>query len=81
MVRAWCRGVRLVINEGQTMNMQQTIPELWRSHDAEWWIGQCVALLIALAFLFRGYGGPVAAAVGYALAVLVDIRASVARKP
>lgn len=63
------------------MNMQQTLPELWRSHDAEWWIGQCVALLIALTLLFRGYGGPVAAAVGCALTVLVDIREAVARRP
>lgn len=63
------------------MNMQQPLPELWRSHDAAWWIGQCVALLIAFTLLFSGYGAPVAAAVGYALAVLVDIREAVARKP
>ena len=64
------------------MNLKQTLPELWSSHDDAWWIGQCVALLIAIALLFSGYGGPVAAAVGYALAVLVDIREAVAaRKP
>jgi len=45
--------------------------------DSMWWIGQAIALLIALTLLFRGYGGPVAAAVGYALAVLVDIRSAV----
>ena len=62
------------------MNMQQTFPELWRSHDASWWIGQCASLLLALSLLFGGYGGPVAAAVGYALAVLVDIREAVSKR-
>jgi hypothetical protein len=62
------------------MNMQQTLPELWNNHDASWWIGQCVALLLALTLLWNGYGGPVAGAVGYALAVLVDIREAVSKR-
>jgi len=60
--------------------MQQTLLELWRSHDGMWWIGQAVALMLALSLLFGGYGGPIAAAVGYALAVLVDIREAVSKR-
>ena len=55
-----------------------TLPELWASHDAGWWIGQFCALFIAL-LLLREYSGPVAAAVGYALAVLIDIRENASR--
>lgn len=46
-------------------------------HDAMWWIGQVVAVLIALALLLDGYGWPVALAAGYAMEVLVDIREAV----
>ena len=59
------------------MNMQQTLPELWSSHSPKWWLGQCVALFVALSLLFGGYGGAVAVAVGYALMVLVDVREAV----
>lgn len=45
-----------------------------RLKNAHWLIGQVVALMLALSLLWHGYGGPVAAAVGYAVAVLVDIR-------
>ena len=62
------------------MNMKQTLPELWRSHDGLWWIGQAVALMLSLSLLFSGYGGPIAAAAGYALAVLVDIREAVSKR-
>ena len=61
------------------MNMNQTLPELLKSHDELWWIGQFFAFLLALTLLWNGYGSPVAAVVGYALSVLVDIREAVAR--
>ena len=61
------------------MNMNQTVPELWQSHDGVWWIGQFVSLILALTLLWNGYGGPVAAVVGYVLVVLVDIREAVSR--
>ena len=34
------------------MDMRQTLPELWRSHDGLWWIGQAVALMLGYAFYF-----------------------------
>jgi|JI10StandDraft_1071094.scaffolds.fasta_scaffold456415_1 hypothetical protein len=61
------------------MNMNQTASELWSSHDASWWLGQVIALSIAIGLLRAGYGGAVAGAVGYAIAVLVDIREAVTR--
>ena len=59
------------------MNMKQTLPEVLKSHNYLWWCGQIVALMLTISLLWHGYGGPVAAAVGYALAVLVDIREAV----
>ena len=61
------------------MNINQQAPGLLQSHDAVWWIGQFVSLILALTLLWNGYGGPVAAVVGYALVVLVDIREAVSR--
>jgi hypothetical protein len=61
------------------MNMNQTASELWSSHDASWWLGQVIALSIAIGLLRAGYVGPIAASVGYAIAVLVDIREAVTR--
>ena len=50
------------------------------AHSSMWWVGQISSLMLALSLLWHGYGGPVAAAVGYALAVLVDIRELVGRR-
>jgi hypothetical protein len=61
------------------MNTKQTMPQWLRSHDAGWWLGQVIALSIAIGLLRAGYGGAVAGAVGYAIAVLVDIREAVTR--
>lgn len=47
-------------------------------HTATWWIGQAVALTVCIG-ISRDFGGPIGAAVGYALAVLVDIRDAVER--
>jgi hypothetical protein len=61
------------------MNTKQTMPQWLRSHDAGWWLGQVIALSIAIGLLRAGYVGPIAASVGYAIAVLVDIREAVTR--
>ena len=49
-------------------------------HDATWWIGQAIALTITIGLVWHGYSGAISAAVGYALAVLVDIRELMARR-
>ena len=54
-------------------------PQMSTTHNHLWWTGQVVALGLALSLLWDGYSGPVAAAVGYALAVLVDIREAAQR--
>lgn len=63
------------------MDMQTKPQGQWLGHDVTWWIGQVTALLLMLSLLTGGYGGPVAAAVGYALMVLVDIREALAKWP
>lgn len=45
-------------------------------HDVLWWLGQGIALTIGIA-LSAKYSAEIGGAVGYALCVLVDIRAQV----
>jgi hypothetical protein len=61
------------------MYIKQVLLEVWKSHNYLWWTGQVIAMLLAMALAWHGYGGSVAAAVGYALAVLVDIREAASR--
>ena len=61
------------------MDIKETT-RVWHGHDYLWWTGQVAAFLLSLSLLSAGHGGPISAAVGYALALLVDIREAVARR-
>ena len=56
------------------------MPRPITTHDYLWWCGQIVALMLTVGFIWHGQSGAVAAAVGYALSVLVDIREAVLRR-